>query len=703
MSGAIGFNLRIRGRLIAGFAGVCAMFAGAVGFTVWEASKVSVATDRMVDLRTPVALASTELVGDLYATLASLRGYLVSGDAQFKASRAAMWLEMDRTREKFDRLAQNFTTQKNKDDWGQFKALLTNFRAAQDKAEAVAFTPDALPASKLLTTEAAPRADRIGTEISKMIDEELTQPVNAERRRLLKNMADFRGGFAMATANMRAFLLNTDPDLKTRFENRMIAAHQAIADIAKDSALLTPSQHASWQTVTKLVQEFEPLTARMIQIRTSAEWNVPVHLLLTEAAPLANKMLDLLDGPKGADGTRSGGLKSRQQDLLHVDATTVREGVSFLEMVQWVLLAIGLAISALMAVLLTRSIATPVMAMTTAMRRLAEGDTSAAIPAVGRADEIGEMASAVQVFKDNKIEADRLAAAQEAERVAKEQRAVRLDALTRAFETKAGELVSMVSSAATELQSTAQAMTGTATQTTQQATNVAAAAEEASTNVQTVASAAEELASSVTEIARQVAQSSKVASRAAEDAQRTDVVVRALAEGAQKIGDVIGLISSIAGQTNLLALNATIEAARAGDAGKGFAVVASEVKNLATQTAKATEEISQQIAQIQSATQEAVESIHGISQTINEVNEIAATISAAVEEQGAATQEIARNVQQAAAGTQEVTSNIGGVSQGASETGAAATQVLGAAGQLSKQSEELSAEVTQFIAGVKAA
>jgi len=209
------------------------------------------------------------------------------------------------------------------------------------------------------------------------------------------------------------------------------------------------------------------------------------------------------------------------------------------------------------------------------------------------------------------------------------------------------------------------------------------------------------LASSIQEIARQVAQSARITGKAKDDAARTDGVVRALAEGAQKIGEVVGLISSIAGQTNLLALNATIEAARAGDAGKGFAVVASEVKNLATQTAKAND-ISRHISQIQTATNEAVASIVGIGGTIAEISDIASTIAAAVEEQGSATREIARNVQQAASGTQEVSSNIIGVNQGASESGAAANRVLGAAGELSRQAEELRREVNLYI-GVKAA
>jgi methyl-accepting chemotaxis protein len=367
------------------------------------------------------------------------------------------------------------------------------------------------------------------------------------------------------------------------------------------------------------------------------------------------------------------------------------------------IMAIAVVMCLLLAYAIISNISGPVRLLTSAMIRLADSDWGTEVPGTARLDELGEMANAVNVFKTNGIEATRLVAEQAAERAAKEWRAERLDELTRAFEAKAGELVDQVSAASTELQATAQSMTSTAGQATAQATNVAAAAGQASASVQTVAVAAEELAASISEISRQVAQSAKVASQAQEDAKRTDNVVQALAEGAQKIGEVVSLISNIAGQTNLLALNATIEAARAGDAGKGFAVVASEVKSLATQTARATEDIARQIAQIQTATKDAVVSIQGISKIIGEISEISAAIAAAVEEQGSATQEIARNVQQAATGTQEVSSNIVGVSEGASDTGEAAGQVLGAAGELSRQAEQLRSEVGLYITGVKAA
>ncbi len=353
---------------------------------------------------------------------------------------------------------------------------------------------------------------------------------------------------------------------------------------------------------------------------------------------------------------------------------------------------------------LGRRITAPILSLTNVTRSLAAGELSVTIPGVDRRDEIGTMASAVLVFKDNMIETERLRAEQEDIKLqATAGQKAALHRMADKFESEIGRLVETLSAGSTELQATAQSMTGTANQSHLQATAVASAAEEASTGLQTVASATEELAASIGEINRQVAQSSKITDKAVNDAKRTDAIVRALAEGAEKIGAVVGLITNIASQTNLLALNATIEAARAGDAGKGFAVVASEVKSLAKQTGKATEEIGAQITQIQAATREAVEAIRGITTTIEEVSAIATTIASAVEEQGAATAEIARNVQQTSHAAREVTVSISGVSQAASETGAAAGHVLTAASDLSKQAERLSGEVDTFMAGVRAA
>jgi methyl-accepting chemotaxis protein len=361
------------------------------------------------------------------------------------------------------------------------------------------------------------------------------------------------------------------------------------------------------------------------------------------------------------------------------------------------------AFLALLYFLFSRRVAAPLTRLSTLVLRLAQGDHTVQVPAAARRDEIGDMADALRVFKDNAIAQRRLESEQANERAARERRSAQVDELTKAFEARVGNLVQSLSNASHDMQGAAQSMSAIAEQTNAQSAAVATAATSASVNVGTVASAAEELSSSIAEIGRQVTQSATIADRAVAEARRTDLTVQALTEGAQKIGDVITLIQTIASQTNLLALNATIEAARAGDAGRGFAVVATEVKSLANQTATATEEIAAQVGQIQVATRDAVEAVRGIGTTIEEISQIAASIAAAVEQQSAATREIARNAQLASEGTGEVSSNIAGVKNAATQTGSAANMVLQSSTDLSRRSDEMRGEVQHFVDSVRAA
>ena len=696
-------QLNIRGRLILGFSVLCILLAAVVGTTLIKVRTVGESTERTVNLRVPTAMTASDLVAGVYASLASLRGFLITGNDVFKAERATFWKEIQTHGADMDRLSAHWTVEQNKMDWKQAKPLLDEMRNAQDKAEAIAHTIDEQPATRILATEAAPLVKLMLQKATSIINEEGDIASTDTRKSLLIGFADMRGSMAMAIGAIRAYLLTADEAFKTEFVELWALNQKKFDALSQRRSEMTPDQQTAFDSLVAARAKFSPLPQKMFEIRASDRWNMAQWFLTNEAAPRANKLLDIFAGAKNATGARSGGMVARQQDDLKADGATVLAETNFLMTLLWVLMGIGIGVAATVVYLTNRSIVPPILKMVDAMGRLAGGDHSVQIPATDKKDEIGLMAGAVLIFKENMIKAKDLAA-KEAEAI-KERvaRAARVNDLTQAFDADITTVLRSVASASTELQATASSMTATAEETSNQATAVAAATEEASTNVQTVAAASEELASSVNEISRQVSNSASIAQQAVVEADRTNATVQSLFNDAAGIGDVVKLISEIASQTNLLALNATIEAARAGEAGRGFAVVAAEVKSLAEQTAKATEQIGAQVSSIQASSSEAVSAIKGISATINQLNEIASTIASAVEEQGSATQEIARNVQQAALGTGEISANVTGVQQAAGDTGAAAHQVLQASDELSRQSETMRVQVESFLSNIKAA
>ncbi|GBD47367.1 methyl-accepting chemotaxis protein [Methylopila sp. Yamaguchi] len=436
----------------------------------------------------------------------------------------------------------------------------------------------------------------------------------------------------------------------------------------------------------RLQNEMNALAAAGDVVGAQRMYNTTMSTASNAALSELQKLIDLNDAAAQQSGAAA--------QKAYAEATVAT--------VIFVALAIVFAIGA--AALLTLNVARPLRRMTDDMKRLAGGDLSVDVVGRDRGDEVGGMAQAVDVFKDGMIRARALEEETALARAGAEaQRKATMRDMADRFEAAVSGVVGAVAAASSQLQGTASGMDQAASDTARRSSTVAAAADQAAANVQMVAAAAEELGASVQEIGRQVQGSAELARTAVADAGATAALVRDLSVAANTIGDVVAMIQAIASQTNLLALNATIEAARAGEAGRGFAVVASEVKNLANQTAQATEQISSQIAQIQLSTNDAVAAISGITSRIEEISSASSAIAAAVEEQGAATQEIARNVSQAAVGTTEVTENMGAVASAAQGAGVAAGEVLSSASNLSERSAELRVEVERFLATVRAA
>jgi methyl-accepting chemotaxis protein len=664
-------TLRFRGKVMLGFAAVLVVSAASMGIAYLGFERVC---EGVASYRNSVSEA--DLARNIDRELISYRGlaryYVVTGkedDAKATLSAEAS------LKEAIDRSMRGTTNPTRLD---QITRLAREFRAfTKIFADILRVKRD----SALLTQNQIARS---GNSLRYKLDDLPSDANDAELPAIQFGAKKSTEQFQAVTALANTFVINADQTVAADALARLVLVENSLHAIpSRDEKIVEGLKEA-----TTLLDDYRQALTRLIA--NSKEIDELVTEMTESAAAIG----------QGSSAMKADLLSDQQRLESETDAI-----VGETERLIVMLAAGGFLIGGTLALLLGKGISRPMTAMCKAMRELAGGNFEVVLPGLGRRDELGEMAGAVEEFKMQAIaKAERDAAAQDAQnRSSSAARRAELIAFADDFEAAVGAIVSNVSASAVQLESAAGTLTRTAETTQSLSSQVADASEQASSNMKSVATATEELSTSVDEIGRRVRESNRIAEAAVIQAQQTDGRIGKLSRAAQEIGDVVKLITAIAEQTNLLALNATIEAARAGEAGRGFAVVAAEVKSLASQTAKATDEISTHISGMQGATQESVAAIKEIGGTIAQISSIASTIAGAVEQQSSATQQIARNVQSVAQGTHEAAANIMQVNRGATETGSASEEVLNSAKTLSTESTRLRQELDRFMANIRAA
>ena len=663
--------LRFRGKIMLGFTVVLAISAASMGIAYLGFERVS---DGVASYRKSVAEAdlARNIDRDLISYRAQARYYVVTGKEE--DGKAALAAEASLK----DAIDQSMKGTTNPERLEQVVRLAREFKTfTKIFADILRVKQD----SALVTQNQLTRG---GNLLRYKLDDLASLAAEAELPAVELGAKQVAAQYQAAIALANTFVINSDQTVATSALARLKFVENSLKAISSpDAKILQGLKEAS-----TLLGEYRQSLTRLIENSKS------IAELTEEMSDSAKAII------QGADAMRATVVADQQRLEAESDAI-----IGETERLILMLAAGGFLLGAALALLLGKGISRPMTAMCKAMRELAGGNFDVVLPGLGRRDELGEMAGAVEEFKLQAIaKAERDAAAQDAQnRASSAARRTELIRFADDFEAAVGAIVSNVSASAVQLESAAGTLTRTAETTQSLSSQVAGSSEQASTNMQSVAAATEELSASVDEIGRRVRESSQIAEAAVLQAQQTDGRIGKLSRAAQQIGDVVKLITAIAEQTNLLALNATIEAARAGDAGRGFAVVASEVKSLASQTAKATDEISSHISGMQDATQESVAAIKEIGGTIAQISSIASTIASAVEQQSSATQEIARSVQNVAQGTGEAAANIMQVNRGATETGSASEEVLNSARTLSSESTRLRDELDRFMGNIRAA
>jgi len=577
-------------KLISGFSVVIGIFAIAVGATLWQISNVNDITSRIVQLRMPTAAASAAMTNDINSSLAALRGYMLTGKASFKDDRAEIWLNIDLQKEKMNKLSKNWTNPDNIRKLKQYLVILEEFRIAQNKIETISHSPEGLPATRMMLTQAAPRATELIENITKIIDLEVAGQggVNGDRIQLFSVMANIRRTLAMSMTDIRAYLQTGEEKTFLKFDQTWARNKKQYSNLMGQLDNLSTPQRAIMTKFSKQYEEFEPLPDQIFTIRRSEKWNVANYILLTEAAPKAQKLLDILMGEQGVGNIRAGGMVENQQNLLGKDASSSDKTIQSLGLLLWLLLGASLIVGIFVVTILVRAIAHPISNMTDCMMALAEGNNSIDIEGTDKTDEIGNMARAVLVFKEN------------AQHIA-------------VMENTARAVIQSITVITNQVQ---KAVNDQAITSSEQAGSVA----ETSTSLEEIRETAghtRERAKDLSRVAKQslsegeAGTTEMIESVVAVEAIREKVGIIAenmmtLSEQNRKVGEITTAVNNLAQQSKMLAVNASIEAAKAGEAGKGFAVVAEEMGNLALQSEEATVQVRGVLDQIGAATEKAV-------------------------------------------------------------------------------------------------
>jgi methyl-accepting chemotaxis protein len=654
-----GWNLvrwTIGKKLAAGFGCMIVILVAVAGMVNYQIVEVEKIRERVTDLRQPTVVASASLLNGVNESLAALRGYMIIGDPALAAQRDSAWESIDRHSAELAGYAKKWQDPQSEERLAQLDKLLADLRAAQKKVAQVARTPEEQPALQILLDEAQPKGTEMLDLLAAMIEEERNLPATPERKFLLALLADARGSLASALSSLRTYLLTGNPKFSQEFEKVWAENAANVEALNYSRALFNKAEAEAYAKYADLRQSFSPLPPRMFKIRESADWNQANKLMAAEVTPRADKIVGLLEE-----------MAARQRDLVALDTGLLSSESSRLGSIVLLATGVGVVLAIVLSWFITRGVTVPAVKLVDLAGALAAGDLTKTVD-FSSEDEMGDVARAIN-------------------EAASKMRAT-LEAI--------GENTISLGGSSAELSEISRRMGASAEQTSVQAGVAASAADEVTRSVQAVAAGAEEMSASIREIARNAHDAARISTDAVGAAQRTSKLVDSLGDSSNQIGEVVKVITSIAEQTNLLALNATIEAARAGEAGKGFAVVANEVKQLANQTAKATEEIGLKVQRIQGDAGDTVKAIEEIGKVITQVNDIASVIASAVEQQSATTNEIVGSVAGAARASSEIAGNISTVAGVAQDTSSGAHETQGAAQRLHQMSSDLGSLVRQF-------